>query len=105
VSWVEKGFISTVWQTSQLLKVSLNFFARSHSVSTTARLLCNLLRARAAQAVGDQAQLALKELDPREHTAIVADAIFVERDIDLFGQPQWIVAVIFRPEVRVPTWW
>jgi len=48
------------------------------------------------QAVGNQAQLAPKEFDPREHTAIVAEAVFVERGINLFGQPQWIVAVIFE---------
>ena len=67
--------------------------------------LCDLLRPRAAQAVGDQAQFALKEYNRREQVMVIAEAIFVERDIDLFGQPQWIVAVIFRPEVRVPTWW
>jgi hypothetical protein len=48
------------------------------------------------QAVGNQAQLAPKEFDPREHTAIVAEAVFVERGMNLFGQPQWIVAVIFE---------
>ena len=41
-----------------------------------AGLLYGLLRPRAAQAVGNQAQLALKEYDPCEHTAIVAEAVF-----------------------------
>ena len=27
-----------------------------------------------------------------------------ESSIDFFGQPQWIVAVIFGTDVRVPTW-
>ena len=75
------------------------------SVNIAAWRLCDLLRPRAAQAVGDQAQFALKEYNRREQVMVIAEAIFVERDIDLFGQPQWIVAVIFRPEVRVPTWW
>jgi hypothetical protein len=74
-------------------------------LACAARLLDDLLRARAAQAVGNQAQLALKEFDPREHTAIVAEAVFVERGINLFGQPQWIVAVIFDTGVGVPTCW
>ena len=57
------------------------------------------------QAVGNQAQLALKEFDPCEHTAIVAEAVFVERGVNLFGQPKWVVTVIFDTGVRVPTWW
>ena len=72
---------------------------------SAAGLLYGLLRPRAAQAVRNQAQLALKEFDPREHMAIVAEAVFVERGVNLFGQPQWIVAVIFDTGVRVLTWW
>jgi hypothetical protein len=66
-------------------------------------VLYGLLRPRAAQAVGNQAQLALK--DPCEYTAIVAEAVFVERGVNLFGQPKWVVAAIFDTSVRVPTWW
>ena len=73
--------------------------------SCTNSLLYDLLRPRAPQAVGNQAQLALKEFDPCEHTAIVAEAEFVERGVNLFGQPKWVVAVIFDTGVRVLTWW
>jgi hypothetical protein len=86
-------------------KVFFNFFLGGHSVSTAARLLCDLLRAGAAQALSDQAQFALKKVDRLAHAAIVAEAVFVERGIDLLGQPQWIVALIFDAGVRVPTWW
>ena len=37
-----------------------------------------------------QAQFALKKVDRLAHAAIVAEAVFVERGIDLLGQPQWI---------------
>jgi hypothetical protein len=73
--------------------------------SCTNSLLYDLLQPRAPQAVGNQAQLALKEFDPCEHTAIVAEAVFVERGVNLFGQPKWVVADIFDTGVRVPTWW
>jgi hypothetical protein len=70
---------------------------------SAAGLLYGLLRPRAAQAVGNQAKLALKEFDPCEHTAIVAEAVFVERGVNLFGQPKWVAAVVFDTGVRVPT--
>ena len=59
---------------------------------SAAGLLYGLLRPRAAQAVGNQAQLALKEFDPCEHAAIVAEAVFVERGVNFFDQPKWVVA-------------
>ena len=68
--------------------------------SCTNSLLYDLLRPRAPQAIGNQAQLALKEFDPCENTAIVAEAVFVERGVNLFGQPKWVVAVIFDTGVR-----
>jgi hypothetical protein len=88
----------------KVLKVFFNFFLGGHSVSTAARLLCDLLRAGAAQALSDQAQFALKKVDRLAQAAIVADAVFAERGIDLLGQPQCIVALIFDAGVRVPTW-
>jgi len=47
-----------------------HFFPCGHSVSA-AGLLYGLLRPRAAQAVGNQAQLALKEFDPCEHRRLL----------------------------------
>ena len=46
-----------------------------------------------------------KNLIPVNIRRIVAEAVFVERGVNLFGQPKWVVAVIFDTGVRVPTWW
>ena len=96
----------TKWSISGLGAATQTACQQRGDDSCTNSLLYDLLRPRAPQAVGNQAQrLALKEFDPCEHTAIVAEAEFVERGVNLFGQPKWVVAVIFDTGVRVPTWW
>jgi hypothetical protein len=64
-------------------------------VSAARPLLCDLLRAGAAQAFSDKAKFALKKVDRFADTAVAAETIFGERSIDLVGEPQWIVAVLF----------
>src|SRR5262249_55593928 len=41
----------------------------------------------------------------RGGSPLVAEAVFVECGANPFGQPKWVVAVIFDTGVRVPTWW
>ena len=64
-------------------------------MSAARPLLCDLLRAGAAQAFSDKAKFALKKVDRFADTAVAAETIFGERSIDLVGEPQWIVAVLF----------
>src|SRR5262249_26341353 len=78
----------------KLLKVFLNFFLCGDSVSAE-RLACDLRRPGAAQAFSDQAEFAIKKVDRLAHVMITAAAVLGECGIDLVGEPQWIVAVIF----------
>src|SRR6516225_8148021 len=91
----------TKWSISGLGAATQTACQQRGDDSCTNSLLYDLLRPRAPQAIGNQAQLALKEFDPCENTAIVAEAVFVERGVNLFGQPKWVVAVIFDTGVRV----
>ena len=59
------------------------------------RLLYDLLRPRAGKQSAIRRSSPSKNLIPVNIRRIVAEAVFVERGVNLFGQPQWIVAVIF----------